>query len=99
MAVRARFKLYLEWLHSLPCVVCERLGLTQKSRTEAAHTGVRGLRQKASDLEAIPLCGVEHHRLGRHSHHVLGKRFFEYHGIDRDALVRSLQQQFYSEAA
>lgn len=61
--------------------------------TEAAHTGVRGFGQKASDFEAIPLC-AEHHQTGKHSHHRMGKKFFEYHGIDRDALILALNQKY-----
>jgi hypothetical protein len=68
------------------------------SRTEAAHVGVRGLGQKSSDRSAIPLC-AEHHRLGRDSHHRLGKRFWEHHGLDRDALIAELNRRYEEENA
>src|SRR5690348_9289800 len=36
----------------------------QTSPTEAAHVGERGLGQKCSDRETIPLCAA-HHRMGK----------------------------------
>jgi len=102
---------YLLYIRSLPCTVCwsrnvqmvekfHAMGLPyvyQSSRTEAAHVGVRGLGQKSSDRETIPLCR-EHHRLGPHSIHRLGKHFWEHHGIDKDALIAELNRR-YGEAA
>lgn len=100
---------YLEWIRSLPCTVCLLdavvartssrgygfCGTTaQSSPTEAAHTGPRGLSAKSDDRTAIPLCGHEHHREGKQSHHKLGKKFFEHHHIDRDALVAELNKQY-----
>ncbi len=61
---------YLQWIRSLPCVVCR----TTRA-VEAAHTGPHGLGQKSSDLSAIPLCG-RHHRTGDDSYHRLGPRKF-----------------------
>lgn len=91
-------KTYLDWIRAQHCIICAAARTRQVERTEAAHTGERGLSQKASDLEAIPLCGW-HHRLGKDAHHVLGKNFWAHHGIVREDLVRDLQQQFYREAA
>lgn len=68
--------------------------MVQLSPTEAAHTGPRGLSAKSDDRTAIPLCGHEHHREGKQSHHKLGKKFFEHHHIDRDALVAELNKQY-----
>jgi len=105
----------LEWIRSLPCLVCyrelyrwlpmadfaefaarsqARFG-AQKSRTEAAHVGDRGLGQKAPDSETAPLC-VGHHRTGKDSHHVLGKGFWAKHGLDRDAILKQLQEAYES---
>lgn len=67
---------------------------SQRSKTEAAHTGPHGLGQKSNDDTAIPLCGLEHHREGPHSIHVLGKRFWEFHGLDRDVLLAKLRQRY-----
>jgi hypothetical protein len=82
------------WIRSLPCCLCHVYELKQKSRTEAAHTGPRGLSNKADDRGAIPLCGILHHREGPESHHKLGKRFFEHHRIDREVLVGELNRQY-----
>jgi hypothetical protein len=65
---------YLAFVRSLPCCVCG-----SRRSIEAHHTGPRGLSQKSSDFSAIPLCAVIHHRLGKHSYHVLGRRAFEEH--------------------
>lgn len=95
---------YLEWIRTLPCAICilpwrfTQSGCsysnTQKSPTEAAHTGPRGLSNKSDDRSAIPLCGELHHREGKESHHKLGKKFFEHHHIDCDALVAELNKQY-----
>jgi hypothetical protein len=99
---------YLEWLHSLPCVVCfvayYRNGIwtheidedqrkRQVSRTEAAHVGDRGLSQKCPDREAIPLCRI-HHRISPQSVHGLQKKFWPHWGIDRDKLVVELNRHY-----
>lgn len=101
---------YWEWVGAQPCVVCrkerdsviecfggEAKGNIQCSPTEVAHVGVRGLRQKCDPREVLPLCGVLHHRLGPYSHHRLGKRFWEFHGLDREALLRQYQERYESE--
>lgn len=61
--------------------------------TEAAHVGNRGLGQKCPDQQTVPLCKV-HHTEGRDAHHVLGRKFWEYHGLDRDALLSELQARY-----
>lgn len=102
---------YLIWVKSAPCVVCwlpDEFSLVwmadvsvagrQRSQTEVAHVGDRGLMQKCSDRETIPLC-AEHHRTGKDAHHVLGKRFWAHHGLDRDAMVAELQRRYDAEVA
>lgn len=89
---------YLRWLHDSPCVVCELLArtgpaLSQRYPTEAAHVGERGLSQKCPDREAIPLC-VEHHREGRQSAHQMGKRFWAFHGLDKDQLIQQFNREY-----
>lgn len=86
---------YLTWLRTQPCLACASLG-NQMTPTEAAHTGVRGLSQKGPDREAIPLCSY-HHRLGSVSHHRLGKRFWDHHGIDRERMISNLNEKFQEE--
>jgi hypothetical protein len=102
---------YLEWITSLPCVVCvdivsrlagptlERIVANsplrrfQEDPTEAHHAGDHGLAQRAPDRTAIPLC-TRHHRESRDSAHKLGKAFWQQWGIDRDALIRKLNEEY-----
>lgn len=66
---------------------------SQGTPTEAAHVGLRGLSQKCPDREAIPLCR-EHHTQDPFSSHRMGKKFWEHYGIDRDALIQSLNRAY-----
>src|SRR5271154_5522491 len=91
---------YLEWILSLPCLLCSRQPggfngsrVLQNTRTEAAHVGKRGLGQKASDRETIPLC-VYHHRIGATSHHKLQRHFWTHHRIDREQLLGELNARY-----
>ena len=98
---------YLEWIRTLPCRCCwsgaYKLGFFQdfvpdddsfqQSKTEPAHVGKRGLSQKCPDREAIPLC-IEHHREGRYSAHRIGEIFWWHWGIDRDKLIRELNEAY-----
>ncbi len=90
---------YLDFIRTLPCAVCVRLAEAlggykpQPSPTEAAHVGIRGLRQKCSDREAIPLCGW-HHRESPASHHRLGKLFWVFQQLDREKLVLGYRMAF-----
>lgn len=66
----------------------------QKSRTEVAHVGERGASQKCPDSETVPLCH-EHHRTGKDAHHgPLGKGFWEHHGLERDQVIRQLNEAY-----
>lgn len=104
-----RDRKYLAWIRSQPCFLCaayyvdaiERFNkielsyvVEQGGVTEAAHVGRRGLGQKCSDRETLPLCGEMHHRLGPLSHHVLGKRFWKTHNLDRDSLIVEFNRRF-----
>jgi hypothetical protein len=63
---------HLQFIRSLPCLVCGR-------RAEAAHVGTnRGMAQKCSDLETCPLCQVHH----REQHRVGLKRFCVAYELD-----------------
>lgn len=56
---------YLRWVATLPCVSCQIEGYTQ-----AAHPNYgRGLGQKASDLDAFPLCCTRPGHMGCHVMH------------------------------
>jgi len=97
---------YLDWLRTLPCCVCaawreifseQHTQADQKTATEAAHVGARGLGQKCDDdREALPIC-ERHHRTGALAQHKLGKKFWTYHGLDRDALIAEYNRRFDKE--
>jgi hypothetical protein len=100
---------YLAWIRTLPCVVCNVLAdnsdfswriwsrlvynRLQRSPTEAAHSGPHGLGQKADDRQALPLC-MMCHREGPNSYHRLSRRFFAFHGLDRDMIVQELNSRY-----
>lgn len=83
---------YLAWIRALPCAVCAEPEW-RGHRIEAAHVGDRGLSQKCPDREAIPLC-PRCHRFDKDSHHRAGKRFWVIHGLDREALIGALNEQY-----
>lgn len=86
---------YLAWLRTMPCVVCwtYRIRSLRFATVEAAHVGERGIGQKCSDREALPLC-THHHRTGPQSHHVLGRKFWEFWHLDRFLLIRNHNECF-----
>lgn len=90
----ARDAKYLAWIRTLDCAVlfCDqrRFPNMMLSVTEAAHVGkVRGLGQKCSDYEAIPLCRY-HHR----EQHRLQKRFWVVYSLDREAIISALRARY-----
>lgn len=87
---------YLAFLRTLPCLLCVRG--EQCTPTEAAHLGPHGISQKAPDYDAIPLCGGVHHREGRTSASVLGRRFLEFHGIDHRSITQEMRARFNNQS-
>lgn len=56
--------------------------------------GPHGMGQKASDLSAIPLCGV-HHRTGSDAYHKVGPvAFAEEHSLDVAGLIVRLNDAY-----
>jgi hypothetical protein len=82
---------YWDWIRQQPCVVCGVRRFIQ-----AAHVGLRGLGQKCNGWEVLPLCKIHHDRGFPLSHHVLGKRFWLVHRLDRYALISALKQRYFS---
>lgn len=82
---------YLDCIRRWGCVLAATYDCV--GPVEAAHVGDRGLGQKCRDQETIPLCGY-HHRTGPDSQHVMGKRFWDYHGINKADLVTMYQGIF-----
>jgi len=101
---------FWEWVRAQPCVCCQTIADAimhgnqkdslgnyrplQKSPTEVAHIGPRGLRQKCDPREVVPLCGVLHHRLGPYSAHRLGKEFWKFHELGRESALRGLWEKY-----
>ena len=86
---------YKRWIRSLPCVVCSTWGFSIQGYhgfVECAHVGQRGMKQKCSDRETLPLC-VWHHRLGPKSVHA-GKGFWMHWKLDRYELIKEYNLKF-----
>jgi hypothetical protein len=79
---------YLKWLRKLPCIVCGT-----DRWVEAAHVGRRGLGQKCSDREALPLC-EKHHLTGPCSQHLMGASFWVFWNLDRNELIEWFNQRY-----
>lgn len=90
---------YKAWIRTQGCVVCisvllaNGISYVKRRESECAHVGNRGLGQKSSDRETLPLC-KEHHTEGKLAHHKLGKRFWGVHGLDKDALIAWYNAKF-----
>lgn len=91
-------KEYKRFIGGLACVVCMAIDAPQVTRTEVAHVGARGLSQKCSDRETLPIC-IWHHTEGPAAAHKIGKHFWTRHGLDRDKLIAELNQRYESEKA
>lgn len=80
---------YYRWISEQPCVVCGARPVT------VAHVGERAFGRKCHYSQTLPIC-VEHHLWegGPESQHRLGKRFWEFHGLDRDALIAEHQARY-----
>lgn len=87
---RKRDRAYMAWIRKQRCICC---GI--RYRVEAAHVGDRALGQKCPDRETLPLCSL-HHRESKHSHHRIGKTFWAFWKLDRNALVGKFNQLYES---
>ncbi len=98
---------FLLFVRQFRCLACWRMlimgeedifipDMIQDTHTEAAHVGSRGLGQKCNDDETLPLCAW-HHRTGQQSAHVLGRKFWNHHMLDRDKLIAEMQKRFMRE--
>jgi hypothetical protein len=92
---------YLRWIRTQSCVVCSLCAVRvarYAAHMEAAHVGERGLGQKCPDRQAIPLCAY-HHRIGPHSNHVLGRKFWLHWQLDRFELIAKFNRKYEEEKA
>lgn len=86
---------YLKFIRTFSCILnglqC-KAGLRQKlhvcsGQIEAAHTGAHGLKQKAADETALPICS-NGHRTGNCAYHKSARKFWAHWGIHRANLVQ-----------
>ncbi len=91
---------YLRFIHRLFCVVCRGGRIEMWAHwafakpVHAHHAGTRGMSQKADDRTAIPLCAAHHDRGSKISVHALGKLFWEANGLDKDDLIKRLNNLY-----
>jgi hypothetical protein len=94
---RPRDFAYLSWIRTQTCCVCEKQHHPQLGTTYAHHAGPRAFGRKAEDRTAIPLCWRHHDRNSTKSVHALGKMFWVTYGLEREALVKQLNERFDAE--
>lgn len=67
---RIRCERHLQWIRTLPCCVCGRVGWTISHHLTIAEPKARGLR--AGDDKAVPVCVPQHDAQYRDSIHNMG---------------------------
>ena len=77
---------YLAWIRKQPSVVSHLWPV------EACHTGIHGLKQKASDLDCIPLTKREHAAFDKDP-----QAFVALHGLDIGKLIVEFNQRYVRE--
>lgn len=91
---------FLAFARTLPCILWGATANwgTQSGREhvcsgiiEAAHTGRHGMRHKAADETAVPMCSNAH-RTGKFSHHNATRSFWDIWGINQKEVVEKIQQ-------
>lgn len=93
---------FLAFTRECPCILNNLIGFSPlgtmaaphfcSGRIEAAHTGRRGLKQKAADETCLPMC-CGAHRTSRFSHHTLGKNFWAVWNLSKDRVLLSHQRK------
>lgn len=84
---RKRDRKFMAWIATLACLICGRRPV------EVAHLGPHAFGQKCPDRQTGPLC-IWHHREGPHSHHKLGKKFWEFWKIDREQIFSQQNAEY-----
>jgi hypothetical protein len=80
-------KLWPDYKAFLASKVCAIPGCG-RTEVQVSHVGPRGMSQKADCRWCLPFCYELHHEEGPESHHVLGRRFWKHHSVNRDELVQ-----------
>ena len=99
---REHDKGHLDFIRSLPCVICGTRGVhAAHIRMAAMQYGKRatGMQEKPSDKWTVPLCPV-HHNDGPEAQHSGGEEaFWKRHGIDPFVIAMALYQSTGDEEA
>ena len=87
MAKRLQDRKHLEYVASLPCVICRAGFYVGSSNIQAHHllkpwNGTRGMGLRAGDDNVIPLCFEHHAKL--HTKYGNEYKFFEAYGLPKD---------------
>lgn len=99
-AKRVVDKAYMAKVAQLPCVICEKFGMQQNSRTEVHHckSGRFGFR-RASDTDTIPLCHSHHNKLwavegdeDKVGYHDRQETFERLYGLDTDYIQQTKER-------
>lgn len=85
---------YWAWIRKQRCIVGYQVG--PRPLSDVAHVGIRGLGQKSDHRQVLPICR-RHHTQDPDAHHRLGKKFWAYHRLDRDALVAAHRARYKQE--
>ena len=87
MAKRYVNRKHLEWVASLPCILCKAGFYSHSKHVQAHHLlkpykGTRGMSRRAGDENVIPLCFHHHSQL----HTKFGNEFsfFQSYGLQKD---------------
>ena len=88
MSKRLVDKKHLEYVASLPCILCKAGFYSHSHNVQAHHllkpwNGVRGMSLRAGDDNVIPLCFKHHSEL--HTKFGSEAKFFEHYGMSADA--------------
>jgi len=84
---RYKDKKHLEWVASLPCILCQAGFYTHSREVQAHHLlkpykGARGMSLRSGDDNVIPLCFHHHSQL--HTKFGDEYKFFEHYGLSKD---------------
>lgn len=91
---RQRASLHLQWIRTLPCIICGKRGNIHAAHLRAAslrHGKLgTGIAQKPDDAWTLPLC-PDHHILGEEAQHRMEElAFWKTHSIDPFAVALAL---------
>ena len=85
-----RSSAHLRFIRSLPRIVCAQLGLLKVRTVQACHApGLRGMAQKRSDLDTIPMCALHHSE----QHRVGWPQFIRTYDLDIHELLKQLREK------